>query len=262
MTLPIVLLTALLPLFWGVLQGRQNFLWFGWSLMVQGVGRLAIAAVAVCAFAIYAPGMLAGVLGGLAISLVVAVWATRPLWLAKPVPFNWRGLVKQILPLIFGFGAYQFLLTADTMFMKSYFPAAAAAPYVGAGTLSRASTWLVGPLAAVMFPKIVHAKAKSENSNLMGVVLIGTLILAVGGALGLTFVGPFVVKYMYPTTAAAVAGMLPGYAWAVVPLSLANVLVNNLLARSLFKVVPALYACWRHPLRVCHHPVSTPLPSP
>ena len=34
--------------------------------------------------------------------------------------------------------------------------------------------------------------------------------------------------------------LLPWYAWAVVPLSVANVLLNNLLARSLFKVVPAL----------------------
>ena len=34
--------------------------------------------------------------------------------------------------------------------------------------------------------------------------------------------------------------LLPWYAWAVVPLSMANVLLNNLLARSLFKVVPAL----------------------
>jgi hypothetical protein len=34
--------------------------------------------------------------------------------------------------------------------------------------------------------------------------------------------------------------LLPWYAWAVVPLSVANVLLSNLLARSLFKVVPAL----------------------
>jgi O-antigen/teichoic acid export membrane protein len=153
------------------------------------------------------------------------------------VPFDWRGLVKQVLPLLFGFGAYQFLLTADTMFMKVYFDDSKAAPYVGAGTLSRATIWVVGPLAAVMFPKIVHAKAKSENTNIMNTVLLGTLILAVGGAVGLTVVGPFVVKYIFPTMAAGVAKMLPWYAWAVVPLSLANVLVNNLLARSLTKVV-------------------------
>jgi 4-amino-4-deoxy-L-arabinose transferase-like glycosyltransferase len=34
--------------------------------------------------------------------------------------------------------------------------------------------------------------------------------------------------------------LLPWYAWAVVPLGVANVLLTNLLARSLFKVVPAL----------------------
>jgi O-antigen/teichoic acid export membrane protein len=240
LTLPVVLITAWLPMFWGVLQGRQNFLWLGWSMIVQGPGRLAIAAVAVCLLSLGATGLVTGILGGLVLSLIVAAWATRSLWLAKPVPFDWRGLVKQVLPLLFGFGAYQFLLTADTMFMKVYFDSDTAAPYVGAGTLSRATIWVVGPLAAVMFPKIVHAKAKSENTNIMNTVLMGTLVLAVGGAVGLTVVGPYVVKYIFPTMSAAVIAMLPWYAWAVVPLSLANVLVNNLLARSLTRVVLAL----------------------
>jgi len=35
---------------------------------------------------------------------------------------------------------------------------------------------------------------------------------------------------------------LPWYAWAMVPLTLANVLINNLLARSSFRIVPALVA--------------------
>jgi len=38
----------------------------------------------------------------------------------------------------------------------------------------------------------------------------------------------------------AASPLLRWYAWAVVPLSVANVLLNNLLARSLFKGVPAL----------------------
>ena len=43
-----------------------------------------------------------------------------------------------------------------------------------------------------------------------------------------------------PSYVQAASTLLPWYAWAVVPLSVANVLLNNLLARSLFKVVPAL----------------------
>ena len=112
---------------------------------------------------------------------------------------------------------------------------------MSAGTLSRALLWLVVPLATVMFPKIVHSVARSEKSNLLGLVLLGTAILAAGGALGLCVLGPWVIKLIYKGSYVAVASsVLPWYAWAMVPLSLANVLVNNLLARSQFRIVPVL----------------------
>ena len=147
----------------------------------------------------------------------------------------------QVGPLLLGFGAFQVLFTADTFFVKACFTGDQTDAYFGAGTLSRALMWLVGPLAAVMFPRIVHSAAKAEKSDLMRVVLLGTLVLAVGGALGLWVLGPFVVKLIYPARYAAQAvALLPWYAWAMVPLALANVLLNDLLARGLFRVVPLL----------------------
>ena len=241
LTLPVLLFTVWLPMFSGILLGQQNFLWLGWSQMAQGVGRLAIAAFAVLVLHYYAPGMVLGILGGLAVALVIAIWPTRSLWLSSPESFEWRSLLRQIIPLTLGFGAYQFMLTADTMLVRGCFGDADSAYYVAAGTFSRASMWLVGPLAAVMFPKIVHARAKAEKSDLMGVVLLGTVILAAGGAIGLWVLGPWAVGVVFGDTfVPAVSVLLPWYAWAVVPLSVANVLLNNLLARSLFKVVPAL----------------------
>ena len=89
-----------------------------------------------------------------------------------------------------------------------------------------------------MFPKIVHSTAKAEKTNLMNVVLLGTAVLAACGAVGLSVLGPFVIKLVYKQSFVAVASaVLPWYAWAMVPLALANVLLNNLLARSSFKVV-------------------------
>ncbi len=241
LTLPVLLFTTWLPMFYGVLQGQQNFLWMGWSMLFHGVGRLGIAAVAVLALHCGAPGMVTGMLGGLTIALVIAIWPTRSLWLAPAQAFEWQSLLRQVLPLILGFGGYQFLLTADTMFVKAYFSGDESAYYVSAGTLARASMWLVGPLAAVMFPKLVHAKAKAEKTDLLGVVLTGTVVLAVGGAIGLWVLGPWVVRLMFAKSyVQAASTLLPWYAWAVVPLSVANVLLNNLLAHSLFKVVPGL----------------------
>ena len=241
LTLPVLLFTVWLPMFSGILQGQQNFLSLGWSQMSQGVGRLTIAAFAVLVLHWYAPGMVLGMLGGLTLALVIAIWPTRSLWLASPQAFEWRSLLRQIIPLTLGFGAYQFMLTADTMLVRGCFSDADSAYYVCAGTLARASMWLVGPLATVMFPKIVHARAKAEKSDLMGLVLLGTIILAAGAAIGLWVLGPLVVGIVWGADyVPADRVLVPWYAWAVVPLSVANVLLNNLLARSHFKVVPAL----------------------
>ena len=239
-TIVALLFTFWLPLFSGVLQGQQNFFWLGWAMMFNGIGRVGVAAIAVLICGAYAAGMVTGVLLGLVAGVAIAAWQTRSLWRVATAPFDRRDLLNQAIPPMLGFGAFFFLLTADTMFVKAYFSGDETGFYVSAGTLARALMWLVGPLAAVMFPRIVHSTAKVEKSDLMGKVLIGTGALATCGALGLWVLGPWVVKLVWGANYVAVASkVLPWYAGAMVPLSLANVLLSNLLARSSFRVVPA-----------------------
>jgi len=240
-TLAAVLMNLWMPMFSGVLQGRQDFFWLGWASIVGGVGRVAVAVFAVLAIHGGATGMIFGAFAGLGAWAVIAIWRSRDLWLARPESFDGRGLFKQIIPLFLGFGACQFLFTTDTMFAKAFFPGDQMAAYGVAGTLSRALLWLVLPLAAVMFPKIVHATAKSEKSSLLGIVLLGTAILAIGGAAGLCLVGPIVVKLAFkPEYVAETMKLLPWYAGAMIPLALANVLANDLMARARFKAVPLM----------------------
>lgn len=238
-TLPLVLLSLWTPMFGGVLQGRQDFFWMGWSSIISGVARFAAAGFFVLALALGAAGMMAGALIGIGLGAAIAIWRTRDLWLGRAEAFDGKKLLRQITPLLFGFGACQFMFTADTMYAKAYFTGDQMAPYVAAGTLSRALLWLVLPLAAVMFPKIVHAAAKSEKSNLFNLVVLGTAVLAICGGLGLWLFGPIVVKIVYKTSyVAATTALIPWYAAAMVPLALANVMVNDLLARNKFGVVP------------------------
>ena len=106
-------------------------------------------------------------------------------------------LLAQIVPLMLGFGAVQFFIHGGHDVREGVFSGDQTGFYVGAGTLSRALLWLVLPLATVMFPKIVHSAARSEKSNLLGLVLLGTTVLAGGGALGLTVLGPWIVKIVF-----------------------------------------------------------------
>jgi len=243
LVLPTILFSLWLPMFSGVMQGQQNFFWLGWQNIINAIGRVGIATVAVLVFGGYAAGMFTGVCLGLGVAAGICIWQSRGLWALRAQPFDWRSLLAQIVPLMLGFAVIQFFLTADTMFAQANFPAGQTAFYVGAGTLSRALMWVVVPLATVMFPKIVHSEARSEKSNLLRLVLLGTVLLAIGGATGLTVLGPWIVKLIYKGSYVAVASsVLPWYAWAMVPLTLANVLVNDLMARSQFRIVPALVA--------------------
>jgi O-antigen/teichoic acid export membrane protein len=234
-----VLVSLWLPLFIGVLQGRQDFFWMGWAQIFTGAGRFVGAAILVLALAMGAAGMMAGAFIGIGYAAGIAIWRTRDLWTVRAEKFDMSRFLRQVIPLTLGFGACQFMFTSDTMFAKAYFTDDEMAPYVAAGTLSRALLWLVLPLAAVMFPKIVHASAKAEKSNLFGLVVLGTATLAIFGGLGLWAAGPLVVKIVYkPEYVAATTALLPWYAGAMVPLAMANVMVNDLLARGRFGVVP------------------------
>ncbi len=231
-TLPVVLFSLLLPMIWGVLQGAQNFLWLGWSLMLNSFGRLAGASLAVLVLGTYAAGMLFGVMFGLLLGIVVAVVQTRQFWAEKPTAYDWQALSRQVIPLLLGFIGFQVLFTVDTMFVKACFPQEQAGYYVSAGTLARALMWLVLPLASVMFPKLVHSAVKSEKSNLSGIVMVGTAVLAGAGALGLAILGPFVIRLVYKASYLEVAtSLLPWYGCAMIPLAVGNVLLNELLAK-------------------------------
>jgi hypothetical protein len=238
-TLPVILASLWMPMFFGGLQGRQDFFWLGWGQCLSGVGRFVFAALFVFVLHAGAAGLMSGALIGLGFGAVIGIWRTRDLWLAPAEPFEWKSLLRQVVPLLLGFSAFQFLFASDTMFTKAYFSGDAMKPYVVAGTFSRGLLWIVLPMANVMFPKIVHAHAKSEKTNLFSIVILGTAVLGICGWVGLYVGGPIAVKIVY--SAKDVAGtmaLIPWYAGAMVPLGMATVMVNDLLARSKFQVVP------------------------
>jgi O-antigen/teichoic acid export membrane protein len=229
------------PIFSGLLQGQQNFLWLGWSSMLGGVGRLAAVAVIVLLLHNDATGMIAGALVGLVAPLCVLIWHSRGVWLrGTGAPIAWRPWLARVLPLTLGFGAYQFLFCVDALFVRHYFGANQSGPYMGAGTLARAIALFTGPLSLVMFPKIVRSVARAEKTDIMKLALPATAGLACLAAFGLSVVAPWILPFVFKQSFLVIRPLLPWFAWSMVPLAVANVLINNLLARGRFAVVPWL----------------------
>src|SRR5262249_47219768 len=126
---------------------------------------------------------------------------------------------------------------------KAFFQPDAMKPYVAAGTLARGLLWVVMPLASVMFPKLVQSSIRREKTNLFGLVVIGTVVLGIGGMMALWILGPWVVRIIYKSgDVLGTVALIPWYACAMVPLAMANVMVNDLLARARFVAVPFMVA--------------------
>lgn len=236
-TVLVILASAWLPMFLGLLQGKQDFFTFGWTMILNGIGRVGSVALIVLVIGGYAAGIMTGAFIGLIAAVALALWQTREIWAGPSAPFDTGALLRQIIPLTLGFGACQFLMAADTMFVTAYVKDNTQC-YVAAGTLSRALVWAVGPLTAVMFPRVVASAVRSEKSHVFGLTLVCTAALAIVGVVGLWLLGPWVVRLMAkPSYVEVTTQILPWYAGAMVPLCLANVLASNLLGKSQFAVV-------------------------
>ena len=226
------------PVFGGILHGQQNFFWYGWSSMLNGIGRVTGVAVIVLVFHGYAAGMVGGILAGTVVMLGIFIWQTRSVWTAPSAPFLWKPWLARVIPLTFGFGSFVVMFSADPLFVQAYFDKEQTGFYTAAGTVSRALVAFTGPVVQVMFPKIVRSAATREKSDVLWLTLLISAGMAIFGALCLSLLGSVLLWIVYKDSYQAAVPLLHWFPWGMVPLALANVLLQNLLARSHFKVVP------------------------
>ena len=59
-----------------------------------------------------------------------------------------------------------------------------------------------------MFPRLVHSAAKAEKSNLMNLVLLGTAVLSIVGAISVSLLGPLLIRFVSGEKFVAVASAL------------------------------------------------------
>jgi hypothetical protein len=205
-----------------------------------------------------ATGAITGAWMGIYAALLLAIVQSRSMWL-KPRPaatFDWRWWLRQILPLTIGLGAGQFIFSVDMIFVRAFFGEDQTGYYSASGMIGRGLVTFTAPLAAVMFPKIVHNLAHGKKSNLLVYTLAATFVLGAlaatvctGVAMGIrhlldsaetvSFVPAAIVAKIRgnPVGMRTLATLIPWFVWCMLPLACANVLLNNLMAQRRYRVV-------------------------
>lgn len=239
-TLLIGLGSLWMPLVQGLLQGRQNFLWLGWLYISNGVGRLGAICIIVLIFHGWAAGAMGGVLTGMGALVVVGLWQARDVWSIKGTRVEWADWLSRVIPLTLAVGAGNFMLSADMIFTQRYFPAHETGYYAAAGMIGRALVFLTQPLVMVMFPKLARATATGEKSHALELTLGTTVFFCGCAALAATILPWLPLRVMYPSNYLVAAPLVPWFAWSFLPLTLAQVMINSLMARARFSAVPWL----------------------
>jgi O-antigen/teichoic acid export membrane protein len=258
----IVLVNLLSPVPTGVLQGRQDFFWFGWSMLLNGAFRFGVIWIVVHHLGQGALGGLAGVLAGCGAVLALVAWRSWDAIIARGARGNWRAWAKRLLPVTLGLGALSFIMQFDALAVRENLQLQpnAADGFSAVRKIAQALVFVVGALTSVMFPKISRSFQQSEPSEVLKLTLILTAIVAAGGATLATLVPGLPLRLLSPERLADSKYLVAPYCWALVPLALSNVLVWNLLAREYFRAVPWMVAialaCWMTLLRYGQSPLK------
>ena len=242
MTMTVALTSLWTPVIKGLLQGRQNFMGLGWVAVLDGLGRfLAVCVLVVALGGKCASAMLGAVLGQL-LALAAGVWWTWRLWSRRGASPDWRAWLRQVWPLTLGTGAVTVLMTSDVVFVQSLFAKEETPFYIAPSMIGFALMQFTIPLAVVMYPKIVRSAALSQQTDALKLTLISTGTLGVLAALATMALPELPLRILYFTNSAYWAAwpLVPWFAWCMVSLALANVLIGNLLARERFAIVPWL----------------------
>lgn len=241
-TLLIGLASLWFPILQGILQGRQNFLWLGWLQIINGFVRFAGVLVVVWWLGGYAAGALGSAIMGYVFVVATAGWHARSVWRGAGRPVAWAGWLRRVVPLTLGLAASQFMMAADQILVQKLFDREITARYGAAGMIGRALVFFTGALVAVMFPKIVRSVARSEKTDVAAMAFAATA--TVGGVAGVVCTVfpslPLKILYYFQPEYWSSSPLVPWFVWCMLPLTLANVLINNLLARGRFACVPWL----------------------
>jgi O-antigen/teichoic acid export membrane protein len=141
-----------------------------------------------------------------------------------------------VIPLTLGVGAAAFMLSADMIIVRRFFPEQSGL-YSAVAVIGKALMFLVIPMTQVMFPKVVQAAARLERTDVMTQALAATGLIGAVAAIGCTLFPELPLKVLFDAPFLPAKSLVGWYAWCILPVTLANVLINNLMARQHYRCV-------------------------
>lgn len=229
------------PALFGVLQGKQDFWGLGFAKICTDVGLCIGVCLGVVVIRPDAFGASLGLSLGAALGFIASFALTRKHSTTSDTQFDTIAFIKRFLPLSLGLGVTTYMFGQDMLTVQRHWLEGTDG-YAAARVVGRTVVFLTAPLTWVMFPKVAQNVGKAESTTVLAQALGATALIGGGASLLCTLFPSLPLRILNPNMGPEVARLVPWFAWGLLPLALSIVLINNLLARERFELIPAILA--------------------
>ncbi|HRU38521.1 MAG TPA: oligosaccharide flippase family protein, partial [Candidatus Goldiibacteriota bacterium] len=243
----ILIISFLVPVVRGILQGLQRFMGLGSNMIIDAVSRLIFLVLLISA------GF--GVRGSLLASLFSAVAAyIAGLILIRPI-FKYkeeaeRGLIKKreilghSVPVLAAMLGFSLLSYMDLFMVKHFFSREEAGFYAVTSIIGKAFLFFPAAIVMALFPKVAeHTELNRKSGTILAKGLGLTAAISAAGIIFCAVFPEFVIKLLTGGDKyLAISGVVRLFGVAILPLVLFNVVLNYSLASRRHFFILFIYA--------------------
>ena len=231
----IILLSGLMAVNIGFLQGFQQFIWLASINSGQTIFKIFIVILFVSSLQLGIDGALVGVSAA-----TLLAWSVGYFRITSRFNYNKLSNNKEkketarlgsLMPVILANVSFALMTQADVVMVNYYFPAEIASEYAAAAILGKAVLYLPGGLVLALLPMVAERHAKSEDSVQMVVqAALATLFLSAILSLVYYFFAQEIMQLLFQNKFVNGSQFLKYYGFAILPMAMVMVAEYFLIA--------------------------------
>ena len=240
----LIFVMYLMPVFWGVLQGREQFGFLGMSYFASFSTKCGLAILlAVMGWGV--EGVLFGIALSYAFAFLVALWPIREVLVPTldDDEIKMGEFYKFALPTIVALLAMSPYCQLDVILVRHFFGNSAdglelAGYYATASIIGKAFYFLPIGIVLALFPRVARKKATGENpiSVLMRGLGLNVFLSVIGIIVCFTF-ARYLALFLAKTDAPELVALIRYFGIAITPVAATMILVNYNLANEHYRFI-------------------------
>ncbi len=240
----LVFVMFMMPVFWAILQGREQFGFLGMSYFANFTAKCGIGIL----FAILGwgvGGVLLGVVLSFVASFVVAIWPVREA-LAPTLDeetIEMREIYRFALPVVAALLPLSFFCNLDIALVRHFFGGTVeglklAGYYATASIIGKSFLFLPIGIVLALIPKVSRKKTTGENP--IPVLMRGLILDIVLSAIGIVAcfaLAPYLASFLAKTDAPELVALIKFFGVAITPVAASTILVNYNLVNEQYRFI-------------------------